>query len=108
MLGASLKRKISRYQHPAHAQPSGSDDEEPVGALGAYNRLLELSARAVSPLDISAAVPRARRTLEQDEPEEPGEEAYYSSRVYCMSTSTPRAYIHTVIRAQEMRRKIAR
>lgn len=54
MLGTSLKRKISRL-HPSHAQPSSSDDDESVGALGAYDRLLELSACPVSSMSVPPA-----------------------------------------------------
>jgi hypothetical protein len=86
MLGASLKRKISRLQHPAHAQASSSDDEDPIGALGAYDRLLELSVCAGNPLHFSSSVPVAHETQEQLEHERSGVEACRPSRVHCMST----------------------
>lgn len=49
MLATALKRKLSQL-HPAPAeQASSSDDEDPVGALGAYDRLLELTGGHVKP-----------------------------------------------------------
>ena len=53
-----MKRKFARVHHPATAQqPSSSDDDDTVGALGAYDRLLELATCSTSPLPAGQVAP---------------------------------------------------